>query len=286
MGPLLLAALLAAETPSPGPQPPDSCRPVYELRQNNLAQELQQGDWTHLEADLTAIEDACDHRPVLQLVEAMRAEMRLRQGQPAKALEVLDASPVTISAQLAAYASWVRLGALEALGRTSDLLALRNKMVAANDAALADAKAAYGLHKVERIETPTAVIEAYQGEARQGPFIRRYVFTATPKAAGLPATLTLTSDPTANLVAPGAETYFFDLYMCGGQGLLGQTTATKGQAPDYQAVKAKALAGLADVRIYALKGPKDPPRVCAFPEFILPGLVPPPAPEPAPEPAK
>jgi hypothetical protein len=200
--------------------------------------------------------------------------MLLKQGQPAKALELLNANPVTISPQLASYATWVKVGTLEALDRREELAALRTRMVQTNDAALADPKNGYNLHKLERIETPIAVIQAYQGQTRQGPFIRRYVFTATPKAPGLPASVTLTSDPAASALDPANPTYFVDLYMCSGQALAGQITAKDGAAPDYASVKARALAALADGRIYALKGPKDPPRVCAFPEFILPGLVP------------
>jgi hypothetical protein len=275
MGPLLVAAMLAAETPTPAQSSAEACRAAYQAREKDLGDELEAASWDRLDPDLSTVESACQGRPFLQVLRTMRAEMQLRQGQPDKALAMLDANPVTASPQLAAYAQWIRLGALEGLDRQDDLVVQRDRMVQANDRTLGDPGRGYELQKVEQIDTPLAVIEAYKGRLPQGPFVRRFIFTARPKAAGMPASVTLTTDGSAAPPGEKGEVFIVDLYSCAGQAPLGQVAAADGQRePDYQAIKAKALAALGEAQAYALKNPKDPPRICAFPEFILPGMFP------------
>jgi hypothetical protein len=279
MGPLAFALILAAEPSSAAPAPPDACRAAYQKLGSGLQGELQSANWAKLESDLDAIEAPCEHRPILQALRTMRAEMQLRRGQPAKTLELLDANPVTASPSLKSYARWIRLGALEALGRQTELAAQRNDMVRQNDEALADPRGAgAGLRKVEQFETPLAIVQAWEGSAQQGPFTRLLIFTANPKGPGMPATLTLTTDPSAQLLGEKGEVYFIDLYACASQSLMSQIEGKKGKAaPDYAAIKARAVTVFSQPWPFALKAPADPPRICAFPEFILPGLVPPPS---------
>ena len=143
-------------------------------------------------------------------------------------------------------------------------------MLADNDEAMSGGDPELNTRKIERFETPLAVVDVYAGPFQQGRFIRDYVFVAAPKDGGMFASIALTHYDPANKLMKDA--YFLDGYYCGGHATLEGFKAEGGKAPAYDAIKAKAVEAFSSPQLFSK--PPEPGKVrrCGFPQYMLPGV--------------
>jgi hypothetical protein len=207
------------------------------------------------------------------LLGTLYAEVLLQAGRAPEALALLDGVSVPEDHSIWPTNRWVYLSAAETVGDVARFRAARDQLLDANDRALVGRQ---GLKKVERFETPVAIVDAYVGELGQSPFIRHMIFIAAPKNGGMFATLSLGSDPATDLLVgkKGLTTDFYDLYPCDGH-VTAATESRKQKAPlpVYEKVKRKAVAILSDEKLFPPIARRDEPRFCAFETYMLPGFT-------------
>lgn len=250
----------------------EGCRAVLKRDWPEVRKRMAAG-WKDVAAALDPIDQACAGDPsVMVLLGSVRAEAELQTGHAAEAADRLSRLDVPADHGLWPTTRWVHLAALEVTGDAERFRAVRDELLAADDRRLS---ARVGVRKVERFETPVAVVDAYQGDFKQGSFVRHMVFVAAPKNGGMPVTMTLTSDPTAAAIAPGrGEVDFYDLYPCEGHSTLDIVERGKSSPPDYASVKARAEKLFSDAATFKPFAKREQWRYCGFETYMLPGFSP------------
>lgn len=213
--------------------------------------------------DLDAIIAACGDDPTAAMAHFMRAEIALRSNDNQRALDVL-AAVQTPGPPLGSYPVWMKLQALQRLGRTDDVTQLATTLLAASDAAMT--RPDFGMQRVESFETADYAITGYQGRFNQGPFVRYFEFLMRPKAGGLPLSIALSRDAAA---LDQEKDYFIDLYECSGHYTLDTVSAAHGDLT-YAEARRAVERSIADR--HAVSSTQSPNGLCVFTRFITPGL--------------
>ena len=265
---LFLAAPVAAQGVSAG------CQSAMRSGWPVASKAMEDKDWKAAIAALAPLEIACASDPqALWLLDTVHAEGELRLGDSPAALARLDGINVPPYASIYATNRWVYLSASEATGDQARFNAARDGFVNAHAQAMI---ARPGVRRVESFETPAATVIAFQGDIQNGPFIRKIVFVAVPKAGGWPATLTVTDDRmSAALLGGNANkpVLMIDVYDCRGQALLKAHDLMRGGKLDYQAAKAVAVETFSDAKAFEAFGVEKPPHFCGFETYLMPGFA-------------
>ncbi len=166
------------------------------------------------------------------------------------------------------------ISALEVVGDAEGFRAVRDAFLVEHDRALTTGPGA--MRKVERFQTPLAVVDAYEGRILNGAFVRLIVFVASPNDGGMPVTLAVGMDPATDLLAGGAggkDHYFLDLYPCDQHATMDIIERKKKQGPPpYAEMRARADKLFSSVEAFAPFAKRDAYRFCAFETFMLPGF--------------
>jgi hypothetical protein len=276
---LALALSGAPEPMSAAPQAPQAEEPTLSA----ACRQALQRDWDKLssEADdgravvlISGLETACSaDREALGLLMGFHAEIDLKAGRYAEAVGRLERAPLRPADGIWPTTRWTYLTLLEMTGDAEAFRRVRDELVAAHDKAL-QTHARHRMRRVERFETPAAMVDAYEGAAQQGSFRRLAVFVATPKNGGMPVTMTLTRSMgvEALLGDRGGAAYFFDLYPCGSHVNLGMPRGTAARPPSYATAKAKAKEVFERPDAFPAFVRREEPRACGFASYMLPGF--------------
>ena len=267
----MLIAMLFASVVITTPAAPADCEAVGQREGTAFDNAMRARDWDKAEPILVRLERACADHPLGGVLHNARAEMLIGRKDPAAALRLLD-RPWPSRWAGSGKAEWLKLSAYEAIGDKPGFRAQRDRMVAANDAAMSGGRPAMKTRKRERFETPLAVVDAYEGTLNHPPFfVRRYVFVASPKDGGMPASVALTGH-LQSMMTGNTEAYFIDLYPCRGHVTLESTEGVKGEWPAYDKVKASAIEAFSSPESFEPKPADMPSRTCGFTRYMLPGL--------------
>lgn len=267
-GLLLLVVSLAG-----GADPAPDCRSALRAQWAAIGEAMGGSDMTPVLKGLAQVEVACEGDAQVQpLLTTMHAEADLRDGRPQAALDRLETRPVDPTARLWTTSRWVQLSALEMVGDIDGFNQARDRFLTAHDRALTSGPNA--MKKVERFETPLAVVDAYEGRIQNGDFVRLIVFIASPKAGGMPVTLAVGLDPMTDMIAGRGKThYFLDLYPCDSHVTMDIIERKpKDGPPPYAEMKARATTLFSGADIFPPFAKRDVYRFCAFESFMLPGF--------------
>ena len=265
------------------PPPAVSCPATAQLAESvKRALELQKTDAPGARAVLAPLAQACaPSNGAGYVVHVLAADLAARAADWPAARTLLEGVGDR-AGPLAPTAAFIRLSADRALGDGDAFLTDRSAMLADNDAGLA----AWG-RRVETFRAGPFTVTGYEASFDQGPFRRLAEFVATPDdPLGLPYTVTLTDDLSADKVAAGlgaapaagqpAKVYFMDLYFCDGHSTLPPAARpAEGGRPTYAAAKAVAVAAFsAPDKVGTLAGARAPSTPgCPAGKWLMPGLT-------------
>lgn len=269
----LAAATLALLAPPAAAQGvSDTCKAAIKSGWPAVSKATESGNWKVALAKLGPLDIACAaDPPAIWLFTTVRAEGELRLGDAHAALTRLEAIAVPTDADVYPSNRWVYLAVSEAVGDQARFTAALDGFISAHDKAMTARK---GVTRIETFETPAAKVWAYQGDIQNGPFLRKMVFVAVPKAGGWPASISVADDQmSAALLGDRAKAPVLtvDAYNCEDQALLYERPFMRDGKLDYQAAKSAVIERFSRPDAFQAFGSARPPHFCAFESFVLPG---------------
>ncbi|MFZ5670982.1 MAG: hypothetical protein ACOY4K_15950 [Pseudomonadota bacterium] len=278
---LLAATALATSAPDVAPAGAPDCRSAVRETWPRLSGALRDAAAAPAAlGELDRLDPLCADDPgIFGLLTGVRADLLLTSGRADAAVRRLTDHPLPRDHSLWPTTRWTLLSALEVTGDAARFRAVRDDLLAAHDLALTTGEPA--MRRVERFETPLAVVDVYEGEIDNGPFVRTLVFVAAPKDGGMPATLSVGLDPAADMIAGGlrggsggGKTYFLDFYPCDRHATLGVIAREAGAGPPpYADMKGRAGELFASPETFPAFVRRETPRLCAFEAFMMPGFA-------------
>lgn len=230
--------------------------------------------WTEAAAETDHIITVCGDDLRSHFPRMMRGEIGLRQNEPTVALAALEPIPRPAPPPIGSNGAWLYLRALQMAGRGDDFIRERDALVAASERALLDPS--IGAERLEGFEMGGYRVTAFRLRLQQGSFLRRYYFLMAPTGDGLPRSIAVTENLMISMMEPNSreKAFAIDEYGCEGHLTLDWISVRRrgeDPVPDYEVVRAAVLRRLG--------GAPDPVSsfqpggaVCAFPQYITPGL--------------
>jgi hypothetical protein len=242
---------------------------------DNFTGAMRAEKWADAAAAAKQASDACAKDPLVrQMLETFRASAVYRGGDPKAALEIVDAAQMQHESAFWLESRLIAAAASRKLGDRARYLALRDEMIAAETQLLTGGPKPY-MEKVERFETPYAVVDAFQ-ELPRGRGLREVFFLAAPKNGDMPLSVSISfkmSDKGVQETTLGHA----DETWCDGNALMATSASSRTYA-EVKAEMAKLLAAapgaVRQAEIAGMRNGAADSDLCPQASFIFRGLTP------------
>lgn len=208
------------------------------------------------------------------LIATFRAEILMRLSRPADAVSELEAVPIASSHPLWVINRLLLLSGLSATGDQTRFLAVREGLIAVNEANLTGGDKPL-MVKVERVDSPAGPVDVFRNADKAAP--RDTLFILSPKAAVMPISFEVNEgemDAIGGLLGEPAGMggdQFGDLNQCGMHATIMVKKKTARSYPDLRKQALDALSGGGEP-VSGSQASADAVNFCPGLRAILPGL--------------
>lgn len=259
-----------------GPKLSSACESEMTSATGQFNDAFKANDWKGALAIASAAAEICrNDRLAMDVLDTMRADASLRDGDPTGVIAILKSPGVGEESAFWLQSRFVEIAALKKLGMEADYLAVRNELLAATERQLTTGSQPY-MVKVERFATGYATVDAYE-EIPRGRVLREVLFLASPKDGSMPVSISVSFRMQG--AKQGRPLGDMDMTFCHGNEL----TVTDKNARTYADLKAQASSALDHLlgpggtagQDNVLASYKDNAQgVCPQASFIFRGLTP------------